>query len=154
MGNNYRADPGTSNKISDITCLPKETNIFKITSIKTVGCSGKKNVFNLYGEWEDETNLPTLDFDPEFYLSNENKDLVECDYDITEKYMMCEFQGNGKIKIIYSKILYNKKNFKIYKQMEFLTTFLMLYLFPILVVQKHLLFQTLMRVFVFRLQVL
>lgn len=53
----------------------------------------------MYGEWEDETNLPTLDFDPEFYLSNENKDLVECDYDITEKYMMCEFQGNGKIKI-------------------------------------------------------
>lgn len=99
MGNNYRADPGTSNKISDITCLPKETNIFKITSIKTVGCSGKKNVFSLYGEWEDETNLPTLDFDTEFYLSNENKDLIKCDYDITEKYMMCEFQGNGKIKI-------------------------------------------------------
>ena len=69
------ADPGTSNKISDITCLPKETNIFKITSIKTVWCSGKKNVFNLYGEWEDETNFPILDFDTEFYLSNENKDL-------------------------------------------------------------------------------
>ena len=94
------ANEGKSNLISNVKCLPEEQNIYTITSIQTNGCSGNKNAFTINGKWEDNKsiNLPILDFDTKFFLDNENKDLCECEFEVSDNSMKCKFEGKGKIK--------------------------------------------------------
>ena len=95
------SNPDVSNKISKITCLPKKYNTFNVNSIKNNGCSGNKNSFTIYGKWEDNDNLPSLDFDFQFFLENNKKDLIDCEYKkgTDSYYMDCQFDGEGKIKV-------------------------------------------------------
>ena len=95
------SNPGVSNKISKINCLPKENNIFNVNSIKNNGCIGNKNSFTIYGTWENTKSLPSLDFDFQFFLENNRKDLVDCEYKIgsDSNSIDCKFEGEGNIKV-------------------------------------------------------
>lgn len=95
------SNPGVSNKISKIDCLPRKVNTFNVNSIKNNGWIEKKNSFTIYGEWENNRRLPPLEFDFQFFLENNKKDLVDCKYkkDSNSNYMECQFDGEGKFKI-------------------------------------------------------
>lgn len=95
------SNPGVSNKISKITCLPIKENTFNVNSIKYNGCKGNKNSFTIYGTWENNANAPLLGFYFQFFLENNKKDLVDCDFNIESdsNYINCKFDGEGKIKV-------------------------------------------------------
>ena len=52
--NVFGLNPGVSNKIKSVTCLPIIDNTFIPSSIETKGCSKKNTLFLIYGEWEDK----------------------------------------------------------------------------------------------------
>ena len=52
--NVFGLNPGASNKIKSVTCLPIIENTFIPSSIETKGCSKKNTKFLIYGEWEDK----------------------------------------------------------------------------------------------------
>ena len=52
--NVFDLNPGVSNKIRSVTCLPIIENTFIPSSIETKGCSEKNTKFLIYGEWEDK----------------------------------------------------------------------------------------------------
>ena len=97
--NIFGIEPNVSNKIESVTCLPEIDNTFIPSSIEAKGCSGKKNKFLIYGEWEDK-HEPTILSIFEFYLvipNNEN--IAECIYRTSPTHMECEIYGEGDITI-------------------------------------------------------
>ena len=94
------SNPGVTNKISGVTCLPKEINTFIPSSIKEEGCNDKKIIFSIYGKWKD-TDESKIPFFLEFPLliQNENIYIANCEYEpINPIHMKCEFEGSGIIK--------------------------------------------------------
>ena len=67
--NVFGINPGVSNRIKSVTCLPKIDNTFIPSSIESKGCSKKNTKFLIYGEWKD-----TIDLYSEF--DNEKFDLI------------------------------------------------------------------------------
>ena len=94
-------NPGESNVIKDVTCLPKAENIFIPSSLKYEGCSNKKNIFKIYGEWEDNTDykIPSI-LIFSLVLSKENYDFSSCDYVTSNPiHFECEYNGFGNFTI-------------------------------------------------------
>ena len=95
--------PGISNVISNVNCLPEESNVFVPSSIDVGKCSGNKNVFTINGSWSDksEINLPILSeyLNFELVLDNENKNIAECKFGNNFNEIKCEFKGHGDIRI-------------------------------------------------------
>ena len=95
------SSPGDSNVIRDVTCLPNAKNTFIPLSIESKGCSGKKNIFLIFGKWNDpyEKNIPTL-LSFLLVLEYENYTVASCDYETKEPiHMKCEFEGDGNYQI-------------------------------------------------------
>ena len=92
--------PGISNKISKVTCLPKEKNIFIPSSIKSEGCIDNKNVFSIYGKWVyNEKDKKPFYLEFPLLILNENYDIAYCEYDLLESNSIkCELEGHGIIK--------------------------------------------------------
>lgn len=94
--------PGESNKIPEdnIICIPMELNSYNISSIKSEGCSNKKNIILIDGKWSDESQLLPKSF--EIILNNGNQ--AKCET-TNLKQIQCEIDGYGDIK-------FNEKYFK------------------------------------------
>ena len=93
------SNPGITNKISRVTCLPKERNTFIPSSIKEEGCIFNKNIFKIFGKWKDtdEYKIPySLEFS--LLIQNENTYIANCEQEPNYLYMKCIFEGSGTIK--------------------------------------------------------
>ena len=90
--------PGISNKITEnsIKCTPKELNSYNIISIKSQGCSDKKNIILIEGKWADESKLIPEDFNIDIKLENNN--MAHCIY-FNKNLIQCEIDGYGEIKL-------------------------------------------------------
>jgi len=88
--------PGASNKVPEdnIKCVPKEMNSYDISSIKSQGCSNKKNIILIEGKWEDETKLVPKEYD--FTIKSNSNDLY-CKY-VNKNEVQCELDGFGEVK--------------------------------------------------------
>lgn len=88
--------PGTSNKVPEdnIKCVPKELNSYDISSIKSQGCSNKKNIILIDGKWKDETKLVPKEYN--FKIKTDNNDLF-CIY-VNKNEIQCELDGFGEVK--------------------------------------------------------
>jgi hypothetical protein len=102
--NTIGKQPGTSNIISSVECLTKESsNKFIISSIKEDFCIQGSNYFTIKGDWENKDkevrNSDISGFD--LLLDNENKDEAHCLYFPNENpiQFQCHFEGYGKIKL-------------------------------------------------------
>jgi hypothetical protein len=89
-------NPGTSNKVPEdnIKCVPKEMNSYDITSIKSQGCSNKKNIILIDGKWKDEIKLVPKEYD--FKIKSNSNDLF-CKY-VNKNEVQCELDGFGEVK--------------------------------------------------------
>ena len=96
-------EPGVSNKISGVNCIPKIKNTFIPSSIEGIGCEKNYYKFKINGKWEssNKSNLPNLLSSIELFLNNENKDLIECDYNGDSKTInfLCQIDKKGEISI-------------------------------------------------------
>ena len=109
--------PGISNKISKVTCLPKEKNIFIPSSIKSEGCKENKNVFSIYGKWmyNEKDKKPFL-WEFPLLILNENRNIAYCEYEFIDNNIKCELEGYGIIKFEET---YTIGYFEIFKINEF-----------------------------------
>ena len=98
-------EPGKSNVISDVYCIPDIKNTFKIKNVENKGCLKEKVMFKIYGEWEDnnELNIPTfLSFD--LVIGDNTDNIAECDLvDEEPIHFDCEYENNV--------IIINEQNF-------------------------------------------
>jgi len=99
------AEPGKSNVISDVYCIPDIKNTFKIKNIENKGCFKEKIMFKIFGEWEDnnESKIPTLlSFD--LVIGDNTDNIAECDL-VNEDpiHFDCEYTNN--------EIIINEQNF-------------------------------------------
>ena len=96
-------EPGVSNRISGVNCIPKIKNTFIPSSIEGIGCENNYFKFKINGKWEsnDKSSLPNLLSSIELFLNNENKDLIECDYNGDSKIInfVCQIDKKGEISI-------------------------------------------------------
>ena len=97
-------NPGSSNKIERVTCLPEVKNIFIPTLIEGIGCDNQYYKFKISGNWSNENNIPNDDFlllEIELFLNNENEDIIVCEFKDDNKLndMICQYEGEGKIEI-------------------------------------------------------
>ena len=96
-------EPGVSNRISGVNCIPKIKNTFIPSSIEGIGCEKNYYKFKINGKWEssNKSSLPNLLSSIELFLNNENKDLIECDYngDSNTINFLCQFDKKGEISI-------------------------------------------------------
>ena len=103
------AEPGVSNVIKNVNCLPKITNIFIPSEIKIKRCLKKKIFFEIYGKWEDinEKNIPhILVFS--LVIGNNIDNVAECEYIFTNPiHMNCELLDNGDNQIIIEEQYFN-----------------------------------------------
>ena len=101
--NTIGKEPGVSNKINGVSCLPEIKNTFIPSSIEGIGCEKNYYKFKISGNWEnnDEASLPNLLLDIELILNNENEDEITCDYNDKSNSInfICEFDGVGNIDI-------------------------------------------------------
>ena len=111
---------GVSNLVKEnVVCLPKETNTFIPSSLKSKGCSKNKNVFEIEGEWlySDSYKIPDSYMSLEIEVSNDNKDIANCNIkDNNIKIIQCKYNGYGEIKFIGEK--YFKEVFVVFKLQE------------------------------------
>lgn len=93
------ANPGTSNKIPEdnIKCLPKEINSYTLSSIKSQGCSNKKNIILVNGKWNDETQL--VPNEKNFVIKLINNNIANCHYN-NKNDIQCELNSYGEVKFI------------------------------------------------------
>ena len=98
--NAFGINPGESNKIKSITCLPIIENTFIPSSMESKGCSQKNTKFLIYGEWEDkdESKIPSL---LGFSLVIDiNERIAKCFYEAASPiHMKCEVYGERDISI-------------------------------------------------------
>ena len=96
-------EPGVSNRISGVNCIPKIKNTFIPSSIEGIGCEDNYYKFKINGKWEsnDKSSLPNLLSNIELFLNNENEDIVNCDYNGDSKTINfeCQLDGKGEISI-------------------------------------------------------
>ena len=96
-------EPGVSNRIQGVDCIPKIKNTFIPSSIEGIGCENNYYKFKIYGNWEnnDQSSLPNLLSSIELVLNNENENIVNCDYNDNGGviYLICQFSGKGEISI-------------------------------------------------------
>ena len=100
-----------------VTCLPLGETTFSPESIKSNGCSGQRNAFEINGNWEDETKKPSSSFF-KLKLENEQKDIALCNYNVeSSKELKCTFEGEGYIKFEEQFFLFSieRKSYKIQK---------------------------------------
>ena len=112
------ANAGVSNLVKkNVQCLPSETNTFIPSNLKSKGCSGIKNVFEIEGEWQDKEsdNIPDSDDELEIEISNDNKDIATC-YPKSKKVIQCNYKGYGEIKFTGEK--YFSEPLAVYKLKE------------------------------------
>ena len=107
------AQPGTSNKIAAVTCLPETEDTFTPSSIEIGDCTiDNKRKFNILGKWEkDKYSLYKYrKFD--LVLDNSNKDTATCSFPDNTK-CECEFDGEAVFKIKEQNVNINLLSFKI-----------------------------------------
>ena len=103
------AQPGESNIIRNVKCLPDIKNTFLPSSVKITECLEAKIIFEIYGEWEDkdESNIPTL-LSFSLVIGNDTDAIAYCDLVTTSPiYMECEYLSNGDNKIIIEEQNFN-----------------------------------------------
>ena len=107
------AQPGVSNKIASVSCLPEAEDTFTPSSIEIGDCTyDNKRKFNILGTWE--INKYSLykyrNFD--LVLDNSSKDTVNCRFPDETK-CECEFEGKGVFKIKEQYVTINLHSYKI-----------------------------------------
>ena len=110
------ANPGVSNKIGNVTCLPEEKNTF-IPSSVTIGDCFIDRSFTINGEWEKKDKADLSDYSSsKIRLDNKNGDLATCRYKTSFKGFDCNFSGEGDINM---KEQYFTVLGEVYKMKEF-----------------------------------
>lgn len=104
-------EPGDSNVINDVYCIPDIKNLFIIKNIENKGCYKEKVRFKIYGDWEDHSELkvPTfLYFD--LVIGDNSDNIAECDL-INEDpiHFDCEYDNTEN-----NEIIINEQNFNGY----------------------------------------
>jgi hypothetical protein len=110
------ANPGVSNKIQIIECLPEETNTFFPSNITINQCYYKlisTHLIIINGTWEDKID-DTFNYDDiNITLDNEDKDIMLCEHIQKPISFLCFFKGRGRIK--FNEQLCNFRNRDVYK---------------------------------------
>ena len=113
----FGANPGVSNKIEDVTCLPEEKNTFIPSSITVGDCFLGSRSFTIKGEWELKDNADLMDYSrTKIVLDNKDGNISECTYKTELSGFDCELVGEGEIKM---KEQYFKASSNVYKMKEF-----------------------------------
>lgn len=110
------ANPGTSNVLTDIECMPTIHNTFNPSSISIEDCDiMSKHPFTISGEWEDKTKKNYLtDYDSAtIILDNGKNDAVDCNYMSSPTRFECKFEGSGLVKIKEQIVTISSNSFKI-----------------------------------------
>ena len=98
--NAFGLNPGESNKIKSVTCLPIIKNTFIPSSIETKGCSKNKTKFIIYGEWEDKDESKSIFFFDFSLVIEINERIAECYYVyVSPIHMECKVYGEKDILI-------------------------------------------------------
>jgi len=110
------ANPGTSNVLTDIECMPTVHNTFTPSSISIEDCDiMSRHPFTISGEWEDKTKKNYLtDYDSAtIILDNGKNDAVDCNYRSAPTRFECKFEGSGRVKIKEQTVTISRNSFKI-----------------------------------------
>ena len=113
----FGANPGVSNKIEDVTCLPQERNTFIPSSITVGECLLGSRSFTIKGEWEKKNKTDIINYSSaSIVLDNKDGDISNCRYNNQPIGFTCEFKGEGEIKMkeqfFYASVdLYKMKEF-------------------------------------------
>ena len=110
------ANPGTSNKISDVTCLPEELNTFIPSSVEIGDCAISIRYITIKGEWENKNKALTNMSPCKIELNNKNLDIMSCSYRTDIIGFECRFEGEGNINM---KEQYFTAVNRVYKLKEF-----------------------------------
>ena len=103
------AEPGVSNLISDVYCIPDIENTFLIKTVENKGCYKEKVLFKIYGDWENnnELKIPTL-LSFELVIGDDTDNIAECDLvNETPIHFDCEYDNTQN-----NEIIINEQNFK------------------------------------------
>lgn len=114
------ANPGVSNKIEIIECLPEESNTFFPSNITIKECYYKPistHLIIINGTWEKTINSNFNFDDINITLDNEDKDTILCEHIQRPISFLCFFKGRGRIK--FKEQLCNYRNIDVYKIKEF-----------------------------------
>ena len=111
------ANPGVSNKIGNVTCLPEEQNTFIPSSVTIENCYYNYRSFTINGEWEkkDKVDLSNR-LSGKILLDNKNGDIASCRYQASYNGFECSFSGEG---VINMKEQYFTTLYGVYKMKEF-----------------------------------
>lgn len=113
----FGANPGVSNKISDVTCLPEEKNTFIPSSITIGECFLGTRSFTINGEWEKKDKAELNNYSSaNILLDNKDGDISKCIYKTQFNGFDCDFEGEGEIKM---KEQYFTVLSQVYKMNEF-----------------------------------
>ena len=92
------ANPGVSNKIGDVTCLPEEKNTFIPSSVTVEDCFLGSRSFKINGEWEQKDKADLVDYSSaKIELDNKNRDIATCKYRTDFNGFDCNFEGEGDL---------------------------------------------------------
>ena len=107
------AQPGVSNKIAAVSCLPEAEDTFTPSSIEIGDCTiDNKRKFNILGTWEiNKYSLYKYRYF-DLVLDNSNKDTVNCRFPDDTK-CECEFEGEAVFKIKEQYVTINLHSYKI-----------------------------------------
>jgi hypothetical protein len=110
------ANPGVSNKIHIIECLPEETNTFSPSNITINQCYYKyiaTHLIIINGTWERDISDTFNHDDINITLDNEDKDTMLCEHIQNPISFLCFFTGRGRIK--FNEQLCNFRNSDVYR---------------------------------------
>lgn len=96
------ANPGTSNVLKNIKCVPETTNTFIPSSITDIQCDEfLGNTFNINGDWEDKSRLSSSSISGTFsiLLDNDNQNATSCIFVSEPIRFFCTYYGNIRLKI-------------------------------------------------------
>ena len=108
------ANPGTSNVLTDIECVPTATNTFIPSSISIEDCSYLgKHPFTISGEWQDKNKNNYLSDYASTNIILDNDNSAKCYYRTSPIRFECEFKGNTPLKIKEQYVTILRQSFKI-----------------------------------------
>jgi hypothetical protein len=107
------AQPGVSNKIASVSCLPEAEDTFTPSSIEIGDCTiDNKRKFNILGTWEINKYSLYKHRNFDLVLDNSSKDIATCRFPDETK-CECEFEGEGVFKIKEQYVTINLHSYKI-----------------------------------------